>query len=188
MEKCRREFSHLHPCRARLYRRRLLDRDAAHPPHLARNANPEELMADAVVYLRIIFAGLVCTFLYNIYTAALRAAGDSASPLYFLVISSGINILLDLLFVPVFGWGVAGAAVATVLAQGLSALLCYLYTARRIPQLASAPPGSGSGFPAAAHHCRLQPICCTAANLFFHRQTVFAGRCEPSGNRRHRSL
>ncbi len=104
-------------------------------PILLAMRTPAELMDEAVAYLRVIFAGLVCTFLYNIYTAALRAAGDSASPLYFLVISSGINILLDLLFVPVFGWGVVGAAAATVLAQGFSALLCYLYTARRIPQL-----------------------------------------------------
>ena len=69
------------------------------------------------------------------YAAALRAAGDSASPLYFLVLSSVINILLDLLFVPVLGWGAVGAAVATVLAQAISALLCYLYTAKQFPQL-----------------------------------------------------
>ena len=135
MEKCRREFSTCILAGLGFTVVVSLTAMLLIRPILRAMQTPEELMADAVIYLRIIFAGLVCTFLYNIYTAALRAAGDSASPLYFLVISSGINILLDLLFVPVFGWGVAGAAVATVLAQGLSALLCYLYTARRIPQL-----------------------------------------------------
>ncbi|HIV86823.1 MAG TPA: MATE family efflux transporter [Candidatus Pygmaiobacter gallistercoris] len=96
---------------------------------------PAELIGQATAYLQVIFGGLVFSYLYNIYTAALRAAGDSASPLYFLVISSVINILLDLLFVPVFHWGAVGAAAATVLAQAVSALLCYLYTAKQFPQL-----------------------------------------------------
>ena len=104
-------------------------------PILRLMQTPAELMGEATAYLRVIFGGLIFSYLYNIYTAALRAAGDSASPLYFLVLSSVINILLDLLFVPVLGWGAVGAAVATVLAQAISALLCYLYTAKQFPQL-----------------------------------------------------
>lgn len=104
-------------------------------PVLRLMQTPQELMAGARQYLAVVFAGLVCTFLYNIYTAALRAAGDSVSPLYFLVLSSAINVLLDLWFVVGLELGIAGAAVATVLAQGLSAVLCYFYTAKKMPQL-----------------------------------------------------
>lgn len=84
---------------------------------------PEDIFAQSLTYSRVYSAGLFIILLFNIGCAVSRAIGDSKSPFYFLVISSLTNILLDLLFVLVFHWGVAGAAAATVLAQGLSAVL-----------------------------------------------------------------
>ena len=135
MEKCRREFSTCILAGVAFTAAVSVLAIFCIKPVLQLMQTPAELMQQATDYLRVIFAGLVFSYLYNIYTAALRAAGDSASPLYFLVLSSIINILLDLLFVPVLGWGAVGAAVATVIAQAISALLCYLYTAKQFPQL-----------------------------------------------------
>ena len=78
-------------------------------------------------YLRIIFWGLMFTFLYNFFSSTLRALGDSNSPLYFLIISAVINAGLDVLFIVKFHMGVEGCAYATVIAQGISALLCLVY-------------------------------------------------------------
>lgn len=83
---------------------------------------PDNIMNDALTYLRIYFLGLPFLFLYNILSSMFNALGDSKTPLWLLVCSSLLNILLDLLFVCAFHWGVAGVAVATVLAQGVSAL------------------------------------------------------------------
>ena len=135
MEKCRREFSTCILAGLVFTAAVSLAAIFCIRPILNLLRTPAELIGQATAYLQVIFGGLVFSYLYNIYTAALRAAGDSASPLYFLVISSVINILLDLLFVPVFHWGAVGAAAATVLAQAISALLCYLYTAKQFPQL-----------------------------------------------------
>ncbi len=84
---------------------------------------PPEVLDYAVTYLRIYFLGTIASFLYNMGSAILRAAGDARHPLYFLITACLTNIVLDLLFVVVFHWGVAGAAVATILSQGVSALL-----------------------------------------------------------------
>ena len=78
---------------------------------------PQELYAAMRTYLLIIFAGLAATFLYNFFACLLRAAGNSVAPLWFLGAAALLNIGLDLLFVLGFGWGVAGAAAATVIAQ-----------------------------------------------------------------------
>lgn len=94
---------------------------------------PAEILADSQAYLDEIFKGLVFMLLYNIYTSALRAVGDSRTPLYFLIISSFLNVALDLLFVLQFGMGVRGAAVATVVSQAVSVVLCMVYTQKRIP-------------------------------------------------------
>ena len=94
---------------------------------------PAEILADSQAYLDEIFKGLVFMLLYNIYTSALRAVGDSKTPLYFLIISSFLNVALDLLFVLQFGMGVRGAAVATVVSQAVSVVLCMVYTQKRIP-------------------------------------------------------
>ena len=83
---------------------------------------PADVMQPAADYLRVIFAGLLAAFGYNTISAILRGLGDSRTPLYLLIAASAINVALDLLFVAVFGWGVAGAAWATVISQGLSFL------------------------------------------------------------------
>ncbi|MBQ1310228.1 MAG: MATE family efflux transporter [Blautia sp.] len=86
-------------------------------------------------YLRIIMMGLAASFVYNYLASMLRAMGDSRSPLYFLGISAGLNIVGDLLLVVVLKMGIIGAAISTVVCEGLSALLCWIYIYRRIPEL-----------------------------------------------------
>lgn len=87
---------------------------------------PAEILPDTARYLRIVALGMIVTSLYNILAAASRAVGDTLTPLFCLVAGSVLNVLLDLRFVAGRGWGVAGAAFATVIAQGASALLCAL--------------------------------------------------------------
>ena len=91
---------------------------------------PPDLLDGALTYIRIIFAGLTATVVCNMLSGILRALGDSISPLVILIVSAAVNVGLDLLFVVVFRWGVAGAAAATVLSQALSALLCFLVLRR----------------------------------------------------------
>lgn len=86
-------------------------------------------------YLRVMFLGISAQIGYNMIACTLRALGDSRTPLYFLIFSSVLNIGLDLLFIRDFGWGVEGAAWATVCAQGVSALLCTGYALWRYPFL-----------------------------------------------------
>ena len=94
---------------------------------------PESYLDLTLKYFRIYAAGLVFQYGYNIFSSILRAVGDSAATLYFLLIASVLNIALDLLFVAVFQWGVTGAAVATVIAQAASFVAAYLYMTRRYP-------------------------------------------------------
>lgn len=89
---------------------------------------PAELAADMRTYLLIIFAGLLATFVYNFFACLLRAVGNSVAPLWFLGISALLNIGLDLLFVLVFHWGIAGAAAATVFSQYVSGVGLLAYT------------------------------------------------------------
>lgn len=100
---------------------------------------PEEILDDADIYLKIIFGGLIFSFLYNFYSSALRAVGDSKTPLIFLIISSVLNGILCVIFVAVLKMGVAGSAVATVLAQGVSAILCIAYVYIKIPLIKLSP-------------------------------------------------
>ena len=86
-------------------------------------------------YLRIIFIGLVFTFLYNCFTSILRALGDSKTPLYFLIISAIINIIGDLIFVVCFKMGSRGCAISTVLSEALCFVMCALYIHHKIPIL-----------------------------------------------------
>lgn len=86
---------------------------------------PENIMADAVLYLKIYFIGLPFLFMYNILSAIFNALGKSNIPLYLLIFSSLLNIALDLYMVLALGLGVAGVAIATVIAQGISALLSF---------------------------------------------------------------
>ncbi len=87
---------------------------------------PENVLSQSVLYFKIYFAGSSTIVMYNIFMSIMRALGDSVHPLYYLAVSSIVNIVLDILFVAGFHWGVAGAAVATVISQGLSAILCLL--------------------------------------------------------------
>ncbi len=88
---------------------------------------PDAFLADATAYFSIYCFGLIFQFIYNIVSFILRALGDSSATLYFLLVSSVTNILLDLLFVAVFHWDVPGVAVATVIAQALSAVVSVIY-------------------------------------------------------------
>ena len=87
---------------------------------------PDDVMSDSVAYLRIYFGGILFVFIYNVGSAILRAVGDSKRPLYFLIVCCFINIFLDILFVVGFHLGVAGAAIATVISQVVSAILILL--------------------------------------------------------------
>ena len=95
----------------------------------------DEIMPDVTAYMGIIYAGLIVTAAYNSLAAFLRALGDSRSPLYFLIISAAINVALDIAFIVCFGMGVEGCAYATVIAQGISALLCFVYILKKFPIL-----------------------------------------------------
>ena len=100
-------------------------------PVLLRMMNtPESVLPQSLLYFRIYFAGVTTVVLYNICMSVMRALGDSLHPLYYLIISSAVNIALDLLFVAGFHWGVAGAAIATVIAQGVSVVMCLVRMCR----------------------------------------------------------
>ena len=92
---------------------------------------PQNILPDAVAYMRTACAGTVAVAAYNWINSVLRALGDSKTPLYFLIIASVLNVGLDLLFVFVFGMGVVGAAAATVISQGVSALGSILFAAKK---------------------------------------------------------
>lgn len=96
---------------------------------------PQNIMDGASSYLLVIYGGLGATLYYNVLSCVLRGVGDSRTPLYFLIVSSLLNVALDLLFVVVFHFGVAGAAYATVIAQGVSAVLCFMYMFKKFPML-----------------------------------------------------
>lgn len=104
-------------------------------PVLVLMQTPEEIFEYAYVYIVIVFWGIPCTFLYNILAAIIRSLGDSKTPVVFLAVSSGINIVLDLVFVLAFDMGVEGPAIATVLAQGISGIVCLWYMYRKFPVL-----------------------------------------------------
>lgn len=96
---------------------------------------PEEIVGEAGVYLRVIFLGILFTFLYNFLANTLRALGDSKTPLYFLMVSAVLNIFGDLVLVAGLGLGVLGSAVSTVASEALCCLLCGIYIRKKIPLL-----------------------------------------------------
>ena len=96
---------------------------------------PDEIFFNTRKYIGIIYAGLPITILYNLLASVARSLGDSKTPLYFLILSSVLNIALDFLFVAVLPFGVAGAAYATVLAQAVSAVLCLMYVWKKFPMI-----------------------------------------------------
>ncbi|MDD2969811.1 MAG: MATE family efflux transporter [Lachnospiraceae bacterium] len=94
---------------------------------------PSDIFQDAKEYITIICIGLVCNILYNLLASILRAVGNSKVPLYFLVVAAVMNVFLDLFFIIQFNMGVAGAAWATVISQGVSGILCLLYIMKKVP-------------------------------------------------------
>ena len=100
-------------------------------------ATPESIFEGAYRYLLITFIGIPCTFFYNLLSGIIRALGDSKTPFWFLLFSTLLNIMLDLLCIVVLGWGVSGAAIATVVAQGVSAILCFAYMKQKYEVLKS---------------------------------------------------
>lgn len=96
---------------------------------------PSEILDLSAGYLRVISFGLVFTFIYNIYAASLRSMGDSKTPIYFLIFSSILNIILDLVFVVWWKVGVNGVAYATVISQMISSLLCMQYVRKKVPMM-----------------------------------------------------
>lgn len=96
---------------------------------------PKDIFADAYTYIMIICAGIVAQMLYNLLASLLRAIGNSKVPLYFLILSALLNILLDLVFIIAFHMGVSGAAWATVISQGISGLICFYYIVKKVPIL-----------------------------------------------------
>lgn len=96
---------------------------------------PEDIFQDAYIYVMIICGGIFANVLYNLLANILRALGNSKVPLYFLIISASLNIILDLLLIIVFHMGVAGAAWATIFSQGISGILCLVYIIQKVPEL-----------------------------------------------------
>ena len=96
---------------------------------------PEDIFQDAYIYIMIICGGIFAQVLYNILASILRALGNSKTPLYFLILAALLNIVLDLVFIIVFHMGVAGAAWATITAQGVSGVLCLIYIIKYVPEL-----------------------------------------------------
>ncbi len=96
---------------------------------------PDNIFSDGKLYLNIYIAGFLFLFLYNVCTGVFNALGDSKTPLYFLIFSSVGNIVLDLVFVAVFHWGVAGVAWATFLAQGVSCVLSFATLMKRLREI-----------------------------------------------------
>ena len=124
-------------------------------PVLGWMQTPEDIFADAYAYLFVILLGTGATVFYNIISYMLRALGDSRTPLIFLVLSSLLNIGLDILFIVPFHMGVAGAAWATVLSQLLSAILCTIVGLRKYPVLRTRRADFAGSRIAAARHLRV---------------------------------
>lgn len=104
----------------------LLTGQAVAKPMLMLLQTPAEILDWSVLYLRVMFLGIPIVMAYNLLATILRSLGDGQTPLYAMIVAAISNIALDLLFVLVFHWGIAGAAVATLIAQGISSIYCYL--------------------------------------------------------------
>lgn len=96
---------------------------------------PTEVLADTKAYLLIIFYGITFTSIYNYFASVIRSMGNSMIPLVFLIISAVMNIVLDIIFVVPLNMGVEGAAYATIIAQGFSAIGIAVYSIRKVPQM-----------------------------------------------------
>ena len=96
---------------------------------------PDDIYQMSKTYIVIICGGMACTILYNLLASFLRAVGNSKVPLYFLMIAAILNVVLDLVLILVIPMGVAGAAVATVISQGVAGVLCLIYIIKKVPIL-----------------------------------------------------
>lgn len=119
---------------------------------------PENIMADSLVYLQIYFGGAVFLFIYNTLNGIFNALGDSKTPLFFLIISTLTNIVLDLTFVIKFQMGVAGVAWATLIAQGICAILSFITMMHRITKLVDEPGHENEGKRPMFHFSAVQRI------------------------------
>lgn len=108
-------------------------------PILRLISTPANIFDEAYYYLLITFIGVPCTFFYNLLSSIIRALGDSQTPFWFLLFSTVLNIVLDLFCILVLGWGVAGAGIATLVSQGVSAVLCYRYMMKHFDILRPSP-------------------------------------------------
>lgn len=104
-------------------------------PILTLMNTPAEIFEYAYIYILIIFWGIPCTFLYNVLAGIIRSLGDSRTPVVFLAVSSAINIVLDIVFILFFHMGVEGPAIATVISQGVSGVICLFYMKKKFPIL-----------------------------------------------------
>lgn len=102
-------------------------------PVLCMLHTPENILDDAVLYMQISCIGVFAIGIYNCVSAILRAVGDSKTPLYFLIVASILNVVLDIWFVNGFHWGVAGAAIATIIAQAIAGISCLLFAFAKNP-------------------------------------------------------
>ena len=125
------------------------------PRLLALMQTPADILGDATRYMLIICRGLAASMFYNLFSSFLRSVGNSRTPLFFLIFSSCTNIFLDLFFIVRLGLGVEGAALATVLAPGLSAALCLLYIIARVHVLVPARRHWGFHREASVHQLRM---------------------------------
>ena len=125
------------------------------PGLLALMQTPADILGDATRYMLIICRGLAASMFYNLFSSFLRSVGNSRAPLFFLIFSSCTNIFLDLFFIVRLGMGVEGAALATVLAQGLSAALCFLYIIACVHVLVPARRHWGFHREASVHQLRM---------------------------------
>ena len=100
---------------------------------------PENILDGAYDYLLVTFIGIPFTFFYNLLSSIIRALGDSKTPFWFLLLSTILNIILDFFCILVLQWGVMGAAIATVISQGIAAALCYIYMYRHFQILRGTP-------------------------------------------------
>jgi putative MATE family efflux protein len=100
-------------------------------PLLSIMRTPDDIIGKATEYIVIIFAGIPTVFLYNVTAGIIRSLGDSKTPVYFLVLSSFLNIALDLIFILIFKWNIRGAALATVISQGVSGAVCLFYMTKK---------------------------------------------------------
>ena len=96
-------------------------------PVLSLLQTPGEIIGQSMLYLRIMFAGVPIVMAYNLLASILRALGDGKTPLHAMITAAAVNIVLDIIFVMAFGWGIAGAAAATLIAQFCSSIYCYVY-------------------------------------------------------------